>query len=37
MLYSFNEQVKSFGSKKLRSYIIEGVNDYSQNIKNIIR
>ena len=31
--YSFNEQVKSLGNKKLRNYLIDGIDDYSQNIK----
>ena len=30
---SFNKQIKAIGSKKLRSYLIEGINNYSLNLK----
>ena len=30
---SYNEPVKALGSKTLRNYLIEGINDYSRNIK----
>ena len=30
---SFNEQVKALGGKALRNYLIDGIDDYSRNIK----
>ena len=33
LFLSLNEQIKCLGSKKLRAHLMEGVNDYTQNVK----
>lgn len=34
LFQSFNEQIKRLGNIKLRHYLIDGINNYSKNVKN---